>query len=160
MTAVDDLTSTPGDADQSATRAAVPTVLDYVRRLRERGWTPLPLTRTAGNPKGIPPKGIPPKGVTGYSGRYPDNAELLAMQWADRNVAIRLPGDVLGVDVDVYHGGDPLGLAELERIHGPLPQGYCASSRGRLRGSRITGVPFMLHRPGQRARVIDCWACI
>jgi hypothetical protein len=39
-----------------------------------------------------------------------------------------MPADVVGIDVDAYHGGDT-GLAELEAAHGPLPATWRTTSR-------------------------------
>lgn len=86
------------------------------------GWSPIPLPARA--------KKWPPDGFTGYDGRYPDDHQIAA--WiAERgagNVALRLPPDVVGVDVDVYLGGD-VGLAELEEKYGVLPPTVLSTSR-------------------------------
>src|SRR5258705_13953316 len=66
----------------------------------EAGWPgPLPLPVQA--------KREPPPGYTGAEGIYPSRADV--QDWADNgkghgNIALRLPDDVIGVDVDMYDG--------------------------------------------------------
>lgn len=74
----------------------------------------------------------PPKGTTGADGvdpSYPD-----CQTWADdetrRNIALRMPDEVIALDFDNY-GGKP-GAAtrdEWERRHGPLPPTWRSTSR-------------------------------
>lgn len=102
--------------------------------LRAAGWDPLPL------PPGK--KYPPPDGFTGWRGRRPTDLDI--DRWArghpDANVAIRLPHDVVGVDVDVYRGGAE-GLAQLEAAHGPLPPTVMSTSRHDGSGIRLYRVP-------------------
>ena len=104
--------------------------LGCAMRYRELGWSPIPLTVSPEHPKGLPPRG-----VTGYRGTYYATGELACLTWDDRNLALRLPGDVVGIDVDAYHGGMTT-LSELERELGPLPPTVVAHN-GRDDGSGI-----------------------
>lgn len=88
------------------------------------GWWPLPLPARS--------KKSPPEGYTGGSGKAPSPDDLTT--WirtqAAGNVAVRLPPDVVGIDVDAY-GDKPGGatLAQLETEHGALPQTVIVTSR-------------------------------
>lgn len=100
-----------------------------------RGILPLPAAR----------KSPPPDGWTGHGAPYPSFADIHA--WIeDRgagNLAIRLPADLLGLDVDAY--ADKPGaqtLAELETEHGPLPATWLSTSRDDgISGIRLFRVP-------------------
>ena len=91
----------------------------------EKGWPALlPLQRGK--------KWSPPSNSTGYEGRYPTREQMDA--WAaampDGNIALRLPGTHVGIDVDHYgakRGG--LTLAEAQKLWGELPPSYTATSR-------------------------------
>jgi hypothetical protein len=86
----------------------------------------------------LPPKkkGNPPSGYTGWNGRDP-SAKMIET-WCNEtkgefqaasNIGIRMPYDMVGIDVDHYGektGGDT--LAQLEKDLGPLPTTY--TSRG------------------------------
>lgn len=94
-------------------------------RYREAGWLgviPLP----AGKKKD------PPSGFTGRRGQYPDDEHVRA--WTARhpcdNVGLRMPPDVVGIDVDAYgekRGGTTLKLAAAR--WGPLPASWRSTSR-------------------------------
>lgn len=99
----------------------------------------------------LPPntKWPPPTGYTGYQGdtpSYPDCAT-----WADTqphaNIALRLPPDTIGLDVDAYDNKPGAHtLANLVAQHGPLPPTILSSSRGDgISGIRLYRVP-----PGTR----------
>jgi transcriptional regulator of met regulon len=65
------------------------------------------------------------------------------------NVALRMPPNVLGIDVDDYK--DKPGAAvldELEKKHGTLPATWTSSSRGGRSGIRFYRIPEGLHWPG------------
>jgi AAA domain/Bifunctional DNA primase/polymerase, N-terminal len=95
-------------------------------RYHGAGWHPVPL------PAGQ--KALPPTGRTGYGGSDMTLAEIDAEDWTG-NVGLRMPEDVIGLDVDVYHGGDQT-LNELLARRGPLPPTWISHS-GRNDGSGI-----------------------
>ena len=109
----------------------------------------------------LPPraKKHPPSGYTGKDGVYPDDQKIEEWRnrWVNGNIALRMPGDVLGIDVDDYEywyqtrdpdtneplyddNGDPVmavgvktgnvTLGGLEDELGPLPDTWRSSSRG------------------------------
>jgi Bifunctional DNA primase/polymerase, N-terminal/AAA domain len=95
------------------------------------GWQVLPLPRGSKKP--------PPDGYTGKRGLAPSYADM--QTWADSaefrdgNLALRLPPDVIGIDVDCYNGKrGATTLDEAERRWGKLP--YSPHSTARKDGSR------------------------
>lgn len=102
----------------------------------------------------LPPhqKADPPKGYTGRDGAWPSYPDVYA--WSEErplaNVCLRLPPNVIGVDVDHYgdkHGGDT--LAELEARLGPLPPTWRVTSRDDgISGIRLYRIPEGLRWPG------------
>jgi hypothetical protein len=108
-----------------------PLAAEVARTLLERGWPPLPIPARS--------KGAPPTGFTGYAGKYPTATQVQSWTW-DGNIAIRLPPDVVGVDVDVYHGGDK-GLDELQDRYGVLPATVWSTSREDGSGIALFRVP-------------------
>jgi hypothetical protein len=108
-----------------------PLAAEVARALLERGWAPLPIPARS--------KGAPPTGFTGYAGKYPTATQVQSWTW-DGNIAIRLPPDVVGVDVDVYHGGDK-GLDELQDRYGVLPATVWSTSREDGSGIALFRVP-------------------
>lgn len=121
----------------------------------ENGYTPLPL----------PPreKFPPPFGWTGggkaNSGKVPPEEQC--KKWATEgyggsggsggvggrthkasNIALRLPKDVVGIDVDMYDGkAGRATLAAAEERWGELPQTWMSTSRGDGSGIRLFRVP-------------------
>lgn len=86
----------------------------------------------------------PPDGFTGHGGVDPSYADC--MTWADsgpRNLALRVPPDVIGLDVDAY--ADKPGeqtLSKLVAEYGPLPATWLSTSRGDgISGIRLYRVP-------------------
>ena len=86
----------------------------------------------------------PPEGYTGYGGLEPSYPDCAA--WAEdgiHNIALRLPPDVIGLDVDAYDdkpGGET--LHRLIGTHGPLPPTFLSTSRGDgMSGIRLYRVP-------------------
>ena len=86
----------------------------------------------------------PPDGFTGHNGVDPSYADC--MTWADagpRNLALRVPSDVIGLDVDAYAdkpGGET--LSKLVSEYGPLPATWLSTSRGDgISGIRLYRVP-------------------
>lgn len=112
------------------------------------GWAPLPVPPRQKHPV--------PRGFTGYMGKYPDLAEI--ERWAegspDWNVALRLPPTVVGIDVDVYHGGRA-GLDELEAQLGHLPPTIMSTSRTDGSGIRLFRVEQGLAFPKNPAQGVD-----
>jgi hypothetical protein len=111
---------------------------DYVAA----GWTPTPLPRGKKHP--------PQAGVTGDPARsyqpYPRDYREWAREYPDGNVMLVMPEDVVGIDVDVYHGGDKT-LDELVRAHGDLPISPETTSR-----DDGSGIGFYRVQPGTRLR--------
>jgi len=109
------------------------------------GWRGiLPLPENAKTPV--------PKGYTGSTGAWPSYPDIQA--WTeDRghgNIALRLPPDVLGIDVDHY-GNKPGGavLAALEQQLGALPATWRTTSRDDgVSGIRLYRIPAGLRWPG------------
>lgn len=132
------------------------------RLYRAAGWQGvLPVGKRAGE------KWPPPNGWTGHGAPYPTGADTEA--WiethGDRNVAIRMPEGVLGLDVDSYVKGGQLkggaeALVELERAWGPLPVTWVSSARPAPSGIRWFRVPTELdgrpiNWPGEAAKGIE-----
>ena len=92
----------------------------------ERGWAAIPLPPRSKTP--------PPAGYTGRHGVTPTHEDIT--RWGhtfpgDANVALRMPLNVIGLDVDAY--GDKPGAAsllELVERFGPLPATWTSTSRG------------------------------
>jgi hypothetical protein len=102
-------------------------------------------------------KSPPPHGLTGAGGAWPSRADV--QTWVDddrdgggaHNVALRLPPDVLGIDVDDYAGkiGKTTLRLAVER-YGPLPSTWRSTSReGATSGIYLYRVPDGLVWPGE-----------
>ncbi len=70
-------------------------------------------------------KGPPPRGYTGHEGTDPTDDQVAdwVAKRGDRNVTLRLPKNVVGIDVDAYDGkagGETLDVLESEL--GSLPE--------------------------------------
>jgi len=124
------------------------TAFDKANIYRIRGWQgtlPLPPRK----------KSPPPAGWTGHGAPYPSGADMQA--WVDDpdtpkgNLALRMPPDVLGIDVDAY--GDKPGkqtLADREAEWGDLPPTAVSTSReDGISGIRLYRIPTGLRWPGQ-----------
>jgi hypothetical protein len=101
-----------------------------------RGVLPLPANA----------KKFPPKGYTGSDGTdpyYPEVWEWINGTAGGGNIALRLPLDVIGIDVDAYDdkaGADTLTAAE--KAHGKLPPTWRTTSRDDgVSGIRLYRVP-------------------
>lgn len=88
----------------------------------------------------------PPAGYTGGAGADPSYADVQA--WVDGpeaagNIALRLPADVLGIDVDAYDGKPGAAtLRDTEATHGSLPPTWRTTSRDDgTSGIRLFRVP-------------------
>jgi hypothetical protein len=103
---------------------------DAAQTYLDAGWggvLPLPERR----------KKPPPDGYTGHGGAWPNEVQIerwLANQGAG-NIGIRLPLDVIGVDLDLYK--DPDARTKLEECTGPLPPTWCSTSRVDGSGIRL-----------------------
>ncbi len=100
-----------------------------------------------------------PSGYTGRDGEWPSYSDVYdwAEQTPDGNIALRLPPDVIGIDVDHYDGKDGGGtLAALESLHGPLPDTWRTGSRADgVSGIRLYRVPEGLRWPGDLGNGIE-----
>ena len=94
----------------------------------------------------LPPrrKKSPPTGYTGRSATIPSYADVYAWGEAEAhgNVALRMPHDVIGLDVDDYdgkHGGET--IRKLQAELGPLPPTWKSSARSGTSGIRFYRIP-------------------
>lgn len=110
--------------------------LDNAAKYFDNGWLPFPL------PAGK--KAPPPKGRTGRPSLNVTitREQILAeaAQVPNGNIAIRMPVGIIGIDVDVYHGGD-VTLANLTKELGELPHTYMSTARTDGSGIRLFKVP-------------------
>jgi hypothetical protein len=98
----------------------------------DAGWHPLPIPAQH--------KGPPPAGLTGTDGRDMTRDDVAALRW-NGNIGVRMPVDVIGLDVDAYHGGKQT-LDDLKAKLGPLPFTRIShSNRGDQSGIRFFRVP-------------------
>lgn len=109
------------------------------------GWTPIPLPEKQKSPV--------PDNVTGSNAPYIDEAQI--RKWLRRgrfdagnanfpvgNVALRLPPNVIGIDVDLYDGkAGAETLADAEARWGDLPPTWTSTSRTDGSGIRYYRVP-------------------
>lgn len=112
------------------------TLRGVAKQLLEGGWHPLPL----------PPfeKYPPPAGTTGYDGVDLTDGDIDTLPWAG-NIGIRMPDDVIGIDVDAYKGGSDTLDNLVEKLEQPLPMTYLShSGRGDGSGIRFYRVPVQL----------------
>jgi hypothetical protein len=93
--------------------------LAEAREYHDRGWPPVPL------PPGQ--KKSPPTGLTGWDGVDLTAEEIETVDWSG-NIGLRMPADVIGIDVDAYNGG-LVTLGRLEAKHGELPLTFCSHSQ-------------------------------
>lgn len=119
---------------------------------RAAGWAgvlPLPPGR----------KKDPPTGWTGHAGQWPSGADIEA--WVEDhpggNIALRLPPDVIGIDVDAYPG--KIGAATFAnalREWGQLPPTWTSTARSDgISGIRLYRVPEGLRWPGQLGPAVE-----
>jgi len=109
-----------------------------------RGILPLPAGR----------KASPPAGWTGRGGAWPSRPDVQA--WCDGNegagnLGLRLPDDIIGLDVDNYSGktGAATLAAAVER-YGELPPTWRSTSRDDgVSGIRLYRIPAGLAWPGE-----------
>lgn len=126
---------------------------DWAHAYFAAGWRGiLPLPANA--------KKNPPAGYTGEHGTdpsYPDIQTWVDGPEASGNLALRMPRNVLGVDVDAY--GDKIGavtLGEAETRWGVLPPTWRSTSRDDgVSGIRLYRVPEGLAWPGEIGKDIE-----
>lgn len=134
---------------EPATPASTP-YRDAAHTYRAAGWVgvlPIPY-RT---------KRLRAVGWTGHAGAWPSGADI--QEWVDSdrpdhgggNIALRLPPDVLGIDVDNYdgkHGADT--LADAVAAWGHLPATWMSSARDDgISKIRLFRIPEGLRWPGE-----------
>lgn len=100
-----------------------PAYAEAAPHYRHAGWTgvlPVPADR----------KGPPPRGCTGGIGTDPDNdtIDMWRRIHPRHAVALRVPQDVIGLDVDAYKGGTDA-LTDWQHTHGTLPDTWRSSAR-------------------------------
>jgi putative DNA primase/helicase len=115
------------------------------RHYLQAGWSPLPL------PPGE--KTWPPVGYTGGKGRAaePQMVDYWIKKKGDGNVALRMPPELIGIDVDNYDGKEGAAtLAACEAEWGPLPNTWRTTSRvDGVSGIRLFRIPTGLQWPGK-----------
>lgn len=113
---------------------SAPLFADHHQAYVDAGWSGVLL---------LPPgaKHAPPAGYTGGAGAWPTRRDIerWAREQPDGNIALRLPRDVIGVDIDAYK--DATVRARLEAVTGPLPPTWCTTSRVDGSGIRLYRVP-------------------
>lgn len=103
----------------------------------------------------------PPNGYTGQDGDWPSYPDVYA--WTeehesdDSNIGIRLPANIIGLDVDHYAGKQGADvLWAKEREWGQLPGTWsCSSRRDGLSGIRLFTVPEGMRWPGELGPGVD-----
>jgi hypothetical protein len=122
----------------------IDTFADHAAAYRAAGWVgtlPLP----AGQ------KFPPPSGYTGDGGIWPSDQDITA--WSNRasddfNLALRLPENLIGIDVDAYDDKPGAAtLADAEARWGALPSTYISSARDGVSGIRLYRIPTGLDWP-------------
>lgn len=125
---------------------------DYLRA----GWSPIPLPFKKKDP--------PPDDLTGAAGKYVTEDDVLAwtrtprpvrlsagnLSFVASNIALRLPLNVIGIDVDRYDGkAGAKTIAEAEKKWGALPDTWVSTSREDGSGIALYTIPEGLAWPGQ-----------
>ena len=94
----------------------------------------------------------PPPGHTGTDGAWPSEEQII--EWsetrADHNIGLRLPRDIIGLDVDDYDdkpGADT--MTATTETHGRLPRTWTSTSRQGLSGIRWYRHPTQTTLPGK-----------
>lgn len=130
------------------------------RLYRAAGW---PGTLPVGHGPGQ--KSPPPAAFTGHGKPYPSDADVGVWEAgpeAARNIGLRMPPGVIGLDVDAGYGGKTgdVTLADLEARLGPLPPTWVSSARPAPSGIRFFRVPELLdgrpiNWPGEAGKFIE-----
>lgn len=108
---------------------------------QDAGWSPIPLPPRKKHPV--------PKDYTGADGQWVDRSKITrwvntsaGMFTKNSNIALRLPKNVIGIDVDMYDGkAGRETLSAAENRWGPLPDTWVSSSRDDGSGIRLFRVP-------------------
>jgi putative DNA primase/helicase len=118
------------------------------------GWSPIPLPPREKDPppldySGADGKWVGPEEISKWS-RLRAHYAVGNTSFPCGNVALRLPQNVLGIDVDAYEGkAGRETLAEAEKAWGELPDTWTTSSRSDgISGIRLFVVPEGLAWPG------------
>jgi hypothetical protein len=94
------------------------------------------------------------KGVTGHNGNDVDDGELrrLIRQYPQANLGLRLPWNIIGIDVDAYEGrqGSATIINLAERLECHLPLTWRSTSRAPEDG--VSGI-YLFHAPRTARRV-------
>ena len=121
----------PACASKSAHHGETFADLAYV--YLEAGWEPIPLAAGA--------KGPPPRDSTGHGGTVTrDKLHRWVVDRPDDDLAVRMPEDVVGIDLDTYKGGCT--IETLEDSLGGLPSTHRTSARDDGSGIRYFRVPI------------------
>jgi bifunctional DNA primase/polymerase-like protein/AAA domain-containing protein len=118
----------------------------------DKGWLPVPLPYRK--------KANPPGGYTGRSATKKIDQKTIN-RWlktsSPQNIAIKIPDDMIGLDVDNYEGHDGANtLIDLEKKHGTLPGTCVVTSRADgISGIRLFKVPPGLAWSGKYGPGID-----
>jgi len=120
---------------------------DAAWQYRELGWTgTIPVTRR-GTKAPLAP------GITGHKGVDPnyDELEALVKEFPSANIGLRLPWDIVGIDIDAYDGRQGAQtIATISERLGPLPQTWKSTSR--MPGDKISGI-YLFHAPRSMQQV-------
>jgi putative DNA primase/helicase len=132
------------------------------RHYRAAGWAGvLPIGSGPGE------KWPPPRAYTGHGAPDPSPADIEAYieTHGDRNIGLRAPAGVLGLDVDAYEKGGKSkaggeALQALTEAHGPLPATWVSGARPAPSGIYWFRVPELLdgqpiNWPGEAAKGIE-----
>ena len=143
----EDLTESPSEPprpanDPAATRRAFDGLLT-------NGYQPFLLPWKAKSP--------PPLDLTGWNGWPPDSPEYAAyvaearhsLELEARNIGVRLPRDVFGIDFDAYKPAAKKVMQQLVERYGDTPPTWVSSSRGAPSGIYLFRVPPELIARGQ-----------
>jgi len=119
---------------------------DHARAYLDAGWRgPLPLPPHAKQPV--------PTGFTGRAGEWPGGPDIWTWMedYATGNIALRLPENVIGIDIDAYPGKPgALTLANTEHHWGKLPPTWRTTSRDDgVSGIRLYTIPEGLDWPSE-----------
>jgi hypothetical protein len=121
---------------------------DGAGRYRELGWTgTIPVARQGTKAPLV-------KGVTGHAGVDISDEDLpgLIAKYAQANLGLRLPWDIIGIDVDAYEGRDGhrtiMFLAQRLQCHLPLTW----RSTSRMPEDGVSGI-YLFHAPRSVRRV-------